>query len=186
MGPNCEYTCPVGWQRRSRGVWSSASSNIYHESRFPSCLALPASNMCSNSCAQTLEVVTKVCSSALSDPSGVSKCRVYMSKARSACGDTCAMLDDKGTNYTGFRSRTVDGQRCLLWSEFATDKEQQQWTHNYCRNPSGLNESTWCFVEDGETAKCAVGTANKPLCRNDGYGCASIVLDGFAEAFEER
>lgn len=56
---------------------------------------------------------------------------------------------DKGTGYRGVTNVTKSGKECLKWArtmrEIADLPELAG--HNYCRNPRGMEEQPWCYID---------------------------------------
>ncbi|XP_075151765.1 tyrosine-protein kinase transmembrane receptor Ror isoform X2 [Haematobia irritans] len=57
---------------------------------------------------------------------------------------------DDGESYRGTLSTSASGKNCLRWSWLM--KEISDYPElagqNYCRNPGGIEEKPWCFVDD--------------------------------------
>lgn len=77
------------------------------------------------------------------------------------CG--CSAL--RQTDYRGRFTVTQSGYRCRDWSPYVSDYPNQGLEDGaYCRNPNGVGERAWCFVEEGNgvmwdycnVAMCAV------------------------------
>ena len=86
----------------------------------------------------------------------------------------------KGSDYKGCQIYTVAGKECQVWAS-QTPHTHSDYTdigeHNYCRNPSSIGASIWCYTADPSkrwdycTPKCAAG-------REGLDGTSSLLQDG--------
>lgn len=69
---------------------------------------------------------------------------------------------DKGTGYRGVTNVTKTGKECMKWArtmrEIADLPELAG--HNYCRNPRGMEEQPWCYIDRAKN----VELCNIPKC----------------------
>ena len=76
----------------------------------------------------------------------------------------CLTEGDNGVDYNGTASKTWSGQECLRWDTPGIeqlDPAQANWSHNYCRNPGGVDNSPICFISLEEPDSCHI-----PKCQN--------------------
>lgn len=68
-------------------------------------------------------------------------------------------INEHGANYNGTANRGESGRSCLPWNtpNLQTIFEgQNEWTHNFCRNPDGLEEAPICFINEEEYDYCEI------------------------------
>jgi hypothetical protein len=64
-----------------------------------------------------------------------------------------------GSAYNGSASRGESNRRCLRWDTPGLREifpGQMGWSHNYCRNPDGAEESPICYTSEEEYDYCSV------------------------------
>lgn len=69
----------------------------------------------------------------------------------SSCGGNnmmCGCSDVRQTDYRGHFMVSQNGFRCAEWSMAADYPNQGLEDGPYCRNPHGVGERAWCFVEN--------------------------------------
>ena len=68
-------------------------------------------------------------------------------------------IDETGADYNGTARRGESGSGCLPWNtpRLPTIFDgQQSWTHNFCRNPDGIEELPICFINEDEYDYCDI------------------------------
>ena len=66
--------------------------------------------------------------------------------------------DDKSSNETGDYKGTLaisTKGECQTWSKHDSENN---WSHNYCRNPGNKKDKPWCYIATGERAFCDIPT----------------------------
>lgn len=64
-----------------------------------------------------------------------------------------------GEAYRGVQDFTANGTRCLKWShqfQVQLSNHPELTGHSYCRNPEGIEEAPFCFVEQTRRELCDV------------------------------
>merc|ERR1711976_575118 len=99
----------------------------------------------------------------------------------------CIQIDDwVGANYQGTIDTTETNRKCINWKKASKitknvdeyrkimaalkDLDGSSYTnHNHCRNPTGLDQSPWCYTEEYTTTEgksrnwdyCAIQTCER-------------------------
>ncbi|XP_073824727.1 tyrosine-protein kinase transmembrane receptor Ror isoform X2 [Musca autumnalis] len=73
-----------------------------------------------------------------------------------------------GSSYRGTLATSVSGKKCLRWSWLMKDLSDypELVGQNYCRNPGGIEEKPWCFVDDNSFNK-VIEPCNIPRCTDN-------------------
>ncbi len=79
--------------------------------------------------------------------------------------DVGCLEDPLGETYQGKAEVTGSGERCIKWTSPGLQQifaGQQNWDHNYCRNPNGSDDAPFCFIDQDNLDYCQI-----PRCSED-------------------
>lgn len=88
----------------------------------------------------------------------------------------CGCQDVRQSDYRGPRSVTQNGFNCKEWSMAENFPGNGLEDGAFCRNPNGVGQKAWCFVEDGSGVMwdyCDV-----PKCEVESSGSNSDITPG--------
>ena len=93
----------------------------------------------------------------------INVCRdVYYKRIERSNSEECLQSGEK---YFGSASQTVNGETCLPWNTPGLRQlfeGQNTWSHNYCRNNGGIDDTPICLVDETTYDECDV-----PNCESD-------------------
>lgn len=75
---------------------------------------------------------------------------------RNVSFEGCYDIEDKGESYDGEVYYDIEGNECDMWANYG----YAEIAGNVCRNPEGIREQPWCFV-DGHEHDCDIPTCGK-------------------------
>ena len=86
---------------------------------------------------------------------------------------------EHGVDYQGNASRSKNGDECLPWNSpdltpMFTD--QSNWNNNYCRNPDGLEEMPYCYIDEHNIEPCIIPECGDRVDRSPEDSISDIEL----------
>lgn len=85
---------------------------------------------------------------------------------------------ENGNGYRGVLAKTTTGKNCIKWAGVMNEMADypELAGQNYCRNPGGLENKPWCFVDSKKTIEfCAI-----PKCADRMWLYIIVVFVGLA------